>query len=170
MLLALSGCGQAVMTGGLLICPVFVNCRNRYVKPTLRISGSKLSTSAASVSRLMTMFVIRSAGRDLAWLFDVAEEITRTVLDGRRSPDDLPYPVRLTGTGATLTLIDERVARMRTAFEVLPPGEREILRLHRIEERDLAHMAGVLDCSQGEAFRTYCVALRSLARALRDHD
>ena len=41
------------MTGGLLICPVFVNCRSRYVKPTLRILGSKLSTQAASVSRLM---------------------------------------------------------------------------------------------------------------------
>lgn len=65
---------------------------------------------------------------------------------------------------------NESHERLHTALEVLPPRQREAVRLRHLEGRPLADIAIELKCTRQAAAATIARGLRGLREALQDRD
>lgn len=99
-----------------------------------------------------------------SWFFRIAENRIRDQVDyhsakkRQASPGIAVSPT----TPGTAAIRGEQLERVRRAIERLSDDYRRVIQLRRLEERDVAEVAGMLDRTPNAVRVLYCRALKAL--------
>ena len=105
-----------------------------------------------------------------AWMFRVAENRIRDTVDhfgAKKRQRILPASFSQTSPSAAVAR-SEAVVRLQEAIETLPEDYRRVIQLRRLEERDTAEVAELLDRTENAVRILYCRALKALRVAMPD--
>lgn len=121
-----------------------------------------------AVSKAIGSFRSREDRAFLAWLFHIAENRIRDLAAHHGAQKRQPG-LRLTfsqTSPSTAAARHEQVERVRDALTRLPEDYCEVIRLRRIEERDVREIAELMGRTENAVRILYCRALKALRAAL----
>ncbi|MHC4933259.1 MAG: RNA polymerase sigma factor [Planctomycetota bacterium] len=169
--------GDADARGSLLerLRPRLVLWSSTRMSPSLR---SKLEPEDAAQEILLVLHrsLDQFKGGDerafRAWLFTVAENRIRDLAEHagalKRKP---PLPMSFSQTSPSQAAIrTEMAGRMRRALEGLNEDYRRVIQLRRLEERDPAEVAEILNRTPNAARVLYCRAIQALREQMREEN
>jgi RNA polymerase sigma-70 factor (ECF subfamily) len=125
-----------------------------------------------AVHKGLDAFEVRDHASFLAWLFRVAENRIRDLVDHFNAKKrQLPEPHSFTQTSPSSAAVrHERVERMRLALDDLPQDYREVIRLRRIQELECREVAAIMNRSENAVRVLYCRALKALGKRLDESE
>jgi RNA polymerase sigma-70 factor (ECF subfamily) len=122
-----------------------------------------------AVHRGLGGFEDRGSRTFFGWLFRLAENRIRDAADyfdaAKRQPAERARRTQTSPSGALVRA--ERLARVRDAVATLPEDYRRVIQLRRLEEREVAEVARILDRSENAVRILYCRALAALESELK---
>lgn len=115
-------------------------------------------------------FEVRDQPRFLAWLFRIAENRIKDLVDHFNAKKRrLPEPRAFTQTSpSSAAVLREQVETMRRALDDLPEDYQQVIRLRRLEELDCRQVASIMDRSENAVRVLYCRALKALGQRLHE--
>lgn len=104
----------------------------------------------------------------LAWLFGVAENRVRDLVDHLRAAKRKaePLPARSVRSAASMAGLNEEAELLARAIAALPQDYREVLRLRRFEDLPAAEVGRLMERSEGAVRVLYFRAVGALRQAL----
>jgi RNA polymerase sigma-70 factor (ECF subfamily) len=103
-----------------------------------------------------------------AWFFRIAENRIRDLVDyygAKKRRGEAPRPLTHT-TPAAAAVRSEQLIRVRTALGRLSDDYRRVIQLRRLEEREVAEVAALMERSENAVRILYCRALKALREEL----
>lgn len=106
--------------------------------------------------------------RFLSWVFTIGRNTIRDLADHHNAKKRQPLdPRSFSQTSPSHhAAVREQVQRLRRAIEGLPDAHREVVRLRRLEELEVAQVAEIMGRTPNAVRILYCRAIKSLGGAL----
>ena len=123
-----------------------------------------------AVHKSLDRFEDASGGGFLPWLFKIAENRIRDAAEYHGALKRQPGPPRSFSqtSPSSHARRTEAVGRLKIAIGLLSEPHQEVIRLRRLEERETAEVARLMDRSENAVRILYCRALKELAQRMPD--